>query len=217
MGFEVQSTRSPFVIFLDIDGVVYNGPNQDGVSKKALELFPNQPNSRKSLDIAATHFFDNKAIENLNVYICQIEKTKVASIVLSSAWRTKRDIPEIKEVFSKHNFSKYIVSKTPDDLNPTANRLYCRDEVHTKSQYQFESCRATEIQYWLNQHPEIIQYVILDDNDNHLSQAFEDRLILTKYQTLFDEKTLQKALRHLYISQAISAFLSSINWVFKRI
>jgi hypothetical protein len=80
-----------FVIFLDIDGVLYNTPDQNAVFKKAQELFPQIEDcyDNRVCSIAASHFFNKQALKNLDHIIAEIEKIRKVSIVISSRERTE--------------------------------------------------------------------------------------------------------------------------------
>ncbi len=170
-------STSPFVIFLDIDGVLYNTPNQDSVSAKVEELFPNaQTHDHMMCSIAAAYFFNQKALNNLDSIINGIEKTRKASVVISSSWREGISVEELRKTFfGIYNFSKYIIDKTPETLP--------KQGVGNHSH-----CRAAEIQYWLTQHPEVVDYLVLDDNDDHLSATFGKKFVRTNYSSLLTDE-----------------------------
>ncbi len=199
----ISPRLSPFVIFLDIDGVVYNRPNQEGVLKKAAELFPDitDPNNNRvcSIDsnsigsIAASYFFDKKAVQNLNFLIGQIAKTRNVWIVVSSSWRENRSVEELRNTFfGIHEFSRYIVDKTPEKVSRKELGAYCPSKRHAEK-YSLQ-CRAAEIQYWLNLHTEITNYIVLDDHDDHLLAAFGERFVMTNYTTLLTREICENIL-----------------------
>lgn len=182
-----KSSRQPFVLFLDIDGVLYN-PDQRAVSKKVAELFPNEEgakNSNRMCSIAASHFFNKDALNSLDHLINEIEKTTKVWIVISSSWREGYSVEELRTTFfGIHNFSRCIVDKTPEEV-PKDERL-CRDCSG--------NCRGSQILSWLKQHPEIIDFAVLDDYDNHLSINFGEKFAKTKYSTLLTREISYKIL-----------------------
>lgn len=193
--FSQADSITPFAIFLDIDGVIYNSPNQNAVFKKVAELFPNEKEcySNKIYSIAASYFFDKVALQNLDHLINEIEKSMQVWIVISSSWRENRTVEELKTtIFGIHNFSKYIVDKTPEEIPENEISSYCSKESHLKK--YSSQCRASEIQYWLKQHPEVINFVVLDDRDNHLSENFREKFVQTEYKTLLTEEISKKIL-----------------------
>ncbi len=188
----------PFVIFLDIDGVVYNTPNQRGVFQKVAELFPDYPDAPRYdnfvCSIAAAYFFDKRALQNLGQLITAIEKKRSVWIVISSSWRDDRTVDELRNTFfGIHDFSRYIVDKTPEDLPRHCISKYCSSSCHADKSYSMQ-CRASEIQHWLQDHPEISDYLVLDDYDEHLSIVFGERYIKTHYNELLTPEATQQAL-----------------------
>lgn len=187
--------NTPFVIFLNIDGVLYNRPDQEGALKKAAELFPDEKNSNRICSIAASHFFNEEALSNLDHLINEVEKTTKVWIVISSVWREDRSVEELKTAFfGIHNFSKYIVDKTPEEVPEEELAFYCSSEIHS-TKYGSQ-CRASEVQYWLKKHPEVIEFVVLGNRDYHLSDSFGEKFIQTKYERLLNSEISEKILTH---------------------
>lgn len=188
---------SPFVIFLDIDGVLYNYADQNKVTKKVKELFgPLRIHNNWVCSIAVSHFFNKRALKNLTTLIREIEKTRKVWIVISSNWRENRTVDELKNsYFGIHEFSRNIVDKTPDKISQLDLKSCCSVvDSHLKNNYLV--CRASEIQYWLNQHPEIIDYAVLDDRDDHLSRHFGERYFITDFDSLLTREICDKILNH---------------------
>lgn len=93
----------------------------------------------KNIDIFHYDILDDEAIDLLKTIV---ESTN-SEIVLSSSWRWYKESREkIREQLQKHNL-KFI------DITPT------RTDKTLK--------REEEIQNWLESHPEVVNYVILDD------------------------------------------------------
>lgn len=82
-----------------------------------------------------------------------------AQIVLSSSWRYCHICEELKELFSKYGIN--LNEKTP--------------ELHTHK-------RGLEIKQYLKEHPNIEQYLILDDEifDFYEDEELKENLILTR-------------------------------------
>ena len=100
----------------------------------------------KSTTMMGFKFIDTSKILRLR----SIVEATGAKIVLSSDWRYDREDPilnsdflELRERLAKHNLTFY-------DFTP---------EIDWNS-------RGLEIQTWLEAHPEVSQYVILDDRDD---------------------------------------------------
>jgi len=154
-----------YIVFLDIDGVLFDPLN-----------FNINYHTQQVRYIDLVRHFDSVALSNLHYLIDTIENktNKKVHIVLSSAWRMLGDFNQILKLFEQHNFSNYLIDKTP---------------------YIGDYDRDIEIHAWLEKHKNnynIINYIILDDNDFNLSTRFGKRFIhCTK---LFDGKAFENAL-----------------------
>lgn len=89
------------------------------------------------------------ALDNLRTIL---QKTD-ASIVISSTWRLNRTIDDLKWLFEVHEIDpERVIDSLPEDVG--------------------NESRGALIATWLEKHPEVTQYVILDDDDDMLdSQA----------------------------------------------
>lgn len=200
-----SSQPSPFVIFLDIDGVLYNQAGQMAhrfiLDAKVQELFPNGSLPKDYLSIAAVHFFNAKAIKNLTYLINTINKTRDVQIVMSSAWREKRSAKQLQTFFGIHEFSKYIVDKTVDILSREEEASCRMCKKHQSDTVDVVSdCRAAQIQLWLNQHPQITSYAVIDDYDDHLRELFKGKFYQTNFSDLLTKQICKKILtdNHLF-------------------
>ena len=139
------------IIFLDLDGVLNTANYYDRIQHEHL---PTE-------DIFGT-LFDPKAVEQLSHIIDSTQ----AKIVISSSWRYSgianmramwkaRQLPgEIYDITSLHVADDYIQSQMEN--NPNDFDLY--DAMIL--------AREMEIALWLEEHPEVTNYVILDDLDS---------------------------------------------------
>lgn len=89
------------------------------------------------------YLIDRRAVETLNLLI---EKTG-AKIVISSTWRLLNSLAMIKSLLIEKGFKGEIVGKTPS--------------INTNGRI-----RGDEIQAWLEEHPDVKEYVILDDDSD---------------------------------------------------
>jgi HAD domain in Swiss Army Knife RNA repair proteins len=162
------SSNSPFVMFLDIDGVVTNKFYHE--HEKLSESIEEKSN--------ATSYFDQDSLENLHQIIDALQTVRQVWIVISSYWRIGLEAEQLsKQVFARHKFSKYIVGKTvdSDQLSSLERKEYCNEKSHQEDDTC--QCRAAEIQHWLKRHPEVLEYIIFDDIDDHLSHNFKKNYI----------------------------------------
>ena len=102
------------------------------------------------------HIFRDEYVQNLKEII---EKTG-AKIVISSTWKDK-GIERMLDLWKERNLPGEIIDVTPDcvDVCEATNIVYY-DQVK----------RGHEIKLWLDRHPEVTQYVILDDIQDFLDE-----------------------------------------------
>ncbi|MES2273572.1 MAG: HAD domain-containing protein, partial [Chlamydiota bacterium] len=130
------SSKPVLVVFLDIDGVLHHNRQDGSVQKVVAQLFADVKfHYSFHYDTAATHLFDPNAVSNFEKLI---QKNEGLGIVLSSNWREGKSTVQLREIFSKYAFSKYIIDKTPDRIS--------REEAELLNP-RFE-WRAAQIQSW---------------------------------------------------------------------
>jgi len=88
--------------------------------------------------------FSKKAVNNLNKLI-RLTKSK---IVISSTWRLFNSLDELKNIFKKQGIKGEIIATTSIERAPVEEDIP----------------RGQKISDWLEQHSEIEQYVIIDDD-----------------------------------------------------
>ena len=98
-----------------------------------------------NFDIYTVHFLR---------WICKKADVK---IVISSTWRMNHNNRKFWETI----FSEYIHE---DFRTPFANETGLKNQT---------VCRGHEIEYWLNKHPEVDKYLILDDDTDMLSNQMK--------------------------------------------
>jgi hypothetical protein len=145
------------IIFLDNDGVICLSNNWGGRSKKWKEYIKLNP-GQNSLALAPVEVrfddFDKKAIAVLN----QILEETDAEIVVSSDWRLHANLEEIGEYYE----SKGIIKKP---IAFTKRYIGCDkpDEFEWRRSTMYEQQRCIEIRQYLTDHPEITNWVCIDD------------------------------------------------------
>ncbi|MBF0299963.1 MAG: hypothetical protein HQK51_14655 [Oligoflexia bacterium] len=170
------------IIFLDIDGVVFYNPMDGTVQNRVKESFQGREHelelsySNYECTKAAVDLFSVKALESLNRLIQSIKKEcKVdIGIVLSSAWRERKSLQELKELFRQHSFSEYLIDKTPED----------------------GGSRGEQITRWLNSSSDkykVVSFVILDDDQGDLLAKFPAQLVLCNHRRLLGHDEYEKA------------------------
>lgn len=138
------------VVFLDIDGVL------------------NYEHFVRSNDGVSDNFnlmgrfewyismFNRNCVMQLN----RILRETGAKVVLSSSWRKMFDVETIQEFLEAKGFEGELIDKTPN--------------------HGQRPCRGEEIQEWLEDHPEVEAFVVLDDALDVYPHA--DRWVQTFYE-----------------------------------
>lgn len=123
------------VIFLDIDGVLNH---EDYYRWRYEEITINHRDF-----VHPYSEFSPDSIKQLN----RILKETGAEIILSSTWRFD-EMDKLQKLFKEVGIERPITDITPDLYNV----------------FNSHCCRGKEIEKFLNEHPEIDRYVILDDD-----------------------------------------------------
>lgn len=137
------------VIFLDFDGVL----NPTHYMMCLGKMWRESNGLIKSQDEFGHLFFH----QNIDALDHILENTD-AKIVVSSTWRMSGK-KVIEDLFRDRGMKKawsLFLDITPDHAQPQPNGLWLSDE------------RGAEIQAWLDAHPEVTNYVIIDDNSDML-------------------------------------------------
>jgi len=138
------------VLFLDHDGVICLSSEWGGrFKKKGFDSNPDTP-----LDIRMDNF-NAKAVKVLNSII---EETG-CEIVISSDWKRWGTIEQMREMYITRGI-KAPIAYTPDmkDFDMGGEHLL-------KSCNDYETIRVNEINEYLNNHPEVTDWVAVDDMD----------------------------------------------------
>lgn len=136
------------VIFLDFDGVlnsqgsfVYETQLRERFAAKSKEQGEKGPQGPVNQTLC------NVCTANFQLVL---EQYPDVQIVISSTWRELFSIDWLKEkLASYHIDSSRVIGITPSEWG---------------------NYRGAEIKIWLNEHPEVTHYVIIDDNDDGLTE-----------------------------------------------
>lgn len=143
------------MVFLDFDGVIN--------SHQSFNFWHNKRDQKKWENELYTEWkgtlyeylaqeFCPIALNNLEDVFRQIPDIK---IVVSSTWRLNNDVEALKKILEPAKLvSAAVIDRTP---RFTEN----------------DKCRGDEIQDWLNRHPEVTEYVIIDDSSDMLDSQKE--------------------------------------------
>jgi hypothetical protein len=135
------------IIFLDIDGVLNSGDNL-----RALHYLKIQHNYGEANDEFG-QLFDERCVRNLTGII----QATGAKIVMSSTWKMY-GLENMQAMWEKRNLPGKLIGITPNGT--------CAE--FAERHYHPGVDRGYEIQQWIEDHPEIEGYVILDDDSDML-------------------------------------------------
>lgn len=154
------------VIFLDIDGVL-NSEEFFTIRTQNCRYDEYRKAGYDTKMSRALCNLDGLPIANLNFLISQTG----AKIVVSSTWRSED--PWLQEVFSVVGIPSYI------DITP-----------YTSTRH-----RGTEIQQWLDKHPEVENYVILDDDNDMLDKQLNNFVQTDAYKRGLSLVNVEQAIK----------------------
>lgn len=147
------------VIFLDHDGVICLSTEWGGRYKKQKK-WGGRKLSMTPIEIPMVYRFDNfndKAIKVLNEIL---EKTG-AEIVVSSDWKRWCTVEEMGEYYESQGILKKPIAFTPN-LSECDNY---GDDFPWSREWDLEQTRTLEINQYLKNHPEVTEWVAIDDLD----------------------------------------------------
>ncbi len=159
------------VVFLDFDGVLNS---QDWFYRRLPTC------EFETREIWERNAFDPEAIERLN----RLLETTKAKVVVSSSWRICRPLEKLRAILGYHNFKGEIIDTTPD--------LHRSDEARYFPETEPVQ-RGEEIWSWLQRHPEVEAYVILDDSGD--MEPVMDKLIRTSWGLGLQDEHVDRAIR----------------------
>lgn len=138
------------VVFLDIDGVI----NTVGAELGFNLCYGIEPNGENiPLRKRLSELFDPACL----YYLRQIVEDTGCKIVVSSTWRHGETTESMKEWFTCPVIREAIIDKTPSFGSLSYPELKDR-----RGRVQ----RGEEIKWWVDQHPEVTRYAVLDDDSD---------------------------------------------------
>jgi hypothetical protein len=146
------------IIFLDLDGTICLSNNWGGRSKKWAKYRSKNPETSKYIDDAPVEVrfddFDKKSIKVLN----EILEETGAEIVVSSDWRCHANLEELGEYFLSQG-----ILKKPVGVTKMLGQCDQPENYPWSRKWDLEQSRSLEILQYLHDHPEITQWVAIDD------------------------------------------------------
>lgn len=162
---------------------------------------------RRRYPRATAHAIDAPTIPRLNA----ITDRTGAKIVISSTWRRARH-PEdasptarMRRILGLHGATGDVIGVTPSLLEeiPCANP--------DGSSAWFAKPRGLEIQAWLDAHPEVTSFVILDDNSD--MAYLGHRLVQTTWERGLQDEHVAAACA--LFGDAMRGFAREMDWLIK--
>lgn len=149
------------VIFLDNDGVICLSNNWGSRTTKRRKagLRASVPPLELPVDIRFDNF-DKKSVKILN----EILEETGAEIVVSSDWRFYATLEELGEYYTSQG-----IIKKPIAVTGMFKDLFPKEWSSLRFRADLELERYMEINHWLENHPEVTNWVAVDDLDMSLS------------------------------------------------
>ncbi len=145
------------VIFLDNDGVICLSHNWGSRYKKQHKVYTKENPRPLQKEIPVNLRFDNFDKKSILLLNELLEQTG-AEIVVSSDWRNHATLDELQKYYLEQGICKAPVGVTENLRNI---------EEHTYAMFNYKSwlerIRILEIEHYLKEHPEITQWVAVDD------------------------------------------------------
>ena len=145
------------VLFLDNDGVICLANTSTKVPFKELPL-----------DVRFDNF-DKKSVQVLN----EILEETGAELVVSSDWRFYATLEELGDYYQSQG-----INKRPIDVTEKFSDAFPKEWSGLRFRAELELERFMEIELWLENHPEVTQWVAVDDLDmsiDYLGPRFSDK------------------------------------------
>lgn len=156
------------VIFLDNDGVICLSNNWGGRTKKWAKYRSANPESSNLLRESPVDIrfddFDKKSIKILN----EILEETGAEIVVSSDWRFHATLEELGEYYLSQG-----ISKKPIGFTKKLGQFQEPENFPWSRQWNLEQSRSLEILQYLKDHPEVTEWVAVDDLNMGIPQTHE--------------------------------------------
>jgi hypothetical protein len=147
------------VIFLDFDGVLNSSASFLMESRRKKKLLPVKPRLAKQIKVNDT--FSAVCASNFQ-YI--LDKCPDVKVVISSTWRVIHSMEYLLAKLEEYGIdSSRVIGKTPRAVGQGFSG----------------APRGDDISEWLAEHPEVTDYVILDDNSD--MTVHMDKLVQTTW------------------------------------
>jgi HAD domain in Swiss Army Knife RNA repair proteins len=180
------------VVFLDIDGVLYDDSRTVDVETLA-EISARHPelSERECYELAKVVSFGREAVKNLHWLLKRNRRKR--RVVLCSAWRHRMTSTQLVELFSPYEFAFLMIGRTPSLKDPSGNyylKIMCSRGKGDRKLLR----RSDEIAFWLEYYSKSIRrFVILDDSDDGLSEDFPNQYVRVNPEKLLSKEDVERA------------------------
>ena len=166
------------ILLLDHDGVICLSNNWGGRTKKWAKYRsanPDSSNEKKDAPVFVRFDdFDTKAVKVLN----EILEETGCEIVVSSDWKLYATLEELGDYYESQGIIKRPIALTPNIEN-------CRDHDDNfmwSPRWESEQIRSIEIKQYLHDHPEVTNWVSVDDlNMGKIGEPWKDGLAIDNF------------------------------------
>ena len=144
------------ILFLDNDGVICLSNNWGERAKKWANFKRDNPDVEFTDRPVLYRFddFDKGAVKVLN----EILEQTGAEIVVSSDWRLHANLEELGEYYESQG-----IIKRPIAVTDIFKDIFPKEWNAFRFRAELELERSMEIGHWLENHPEVTQWVAVDD------------------------------------------------------
>lgn len=147
--------KPTYIIFLNLH-VLYN-------SDKTLSTFPitssdilrcggdiniSMLNQCYDNTIVLAKRFDQTAVNNLEFFIEKLSEKYEVKIIITSCWKNRKNVNELKMLLSSYNFSEKIVDKSPESTNILYEIKMCILKNQPLSDFIIFDCKNVELNYF---------------------------------------------------------------------
>lgn len=171
------------VVFLDIDGVMNS-------TDEMLELLKQDSKNRFDISLPSP---------SKCMLLKQLVDETGAEIVLSSSWRRSLNaIQNIIDTFRPYGLR--LDGFTQEEVSTVKFKNTKFESINPRHVYEgyldsFTDDRGAEIAYWLLKHPEVTDFVILDDEDSDIKAWLPDNIIKTETKCGLTEENVIAAIK----------------------